>query len=375
MNSLPAYVKYFFIVASLILTGYLFIIGKALLSPILSALIVALLLLPLSNFFERWKVSRGLSTVLSIVVVIGVLVALSFFFTTQVGRITSDFNAIGERFNQLIDQSQQWMESTFGVAPQEQTLYLKNSLNTFMRNSTSAITQTLAATADFFTAFFLFLISLFFILYYRSFFVAFLYRCFTPHNHSKVGETVNKVEMVVRSYIVGLLTVIVIVAVLNSVGLMFLGIEHAIFFGSLAAVLTVIPYIGIFIGSLLPIFFALVTKDSLWYPLGVAILFWAVQFLEGNVITPNIIGGRVSINPFAAIVALFLGGMIWGALGMILSIPLLAIIKVICDAVEPLQPVGFLLDNPPVESESGEAKSRSFFNRLRRKKEEEEKVS
>ena len=98
---------------------------------------------------------------------------------------------------------------------------------------------------------------------------------------------------------------------------------------------------------LLPILFALVTKDSLWYPLGVALLFWGVQFLEGNFITPNVVGGRVSINPFAAIIALFTGGMIWGALGMILSIPVLAIIKVICDAVGSPQPIAFLLDNPP----------------------------
>lgn len=372
MNTIPAYIKYFFILASLVLTGYLLIIGKALFSPILSAMIVALLLLPLSNVFERWKINRGISAVLSIVVVLAILFGLSFFFTSQIGRITSDFNAIGDRFYELIDRSQVWMEDTFGVAPKEQTVYLKNSLNTFMRNSTSAITQTLAATADFFTAFFLFLIALFFFLYYRSFFVAFLYRWFTPEKRPEVAATVHKIELVVRSYIIGLLTVIFIVAVLNSVGLMVLGIDHAIFFGALAAVLTIIPYIGIFIGSILPILFALVTKDSLWYPLGVAILFWAVQFLEGNFITPNIVGGRVSINPFAAIIALFLGGMIWGALGMILSIPLLAIIKVICDAIEPLQPIGFLLDNPPVEDESGEAKSPSFLHRLRRKKEEQE---
>ena len=179
--------------------------------------------------------------------------------------------------------------------------------------------------------------------------MAFLYRLFNPEHHTEVGTTVLKIEKVVRSYILGLFTVILIIAVLNTVGLMLLGIQHAMFFGALAAVLTIIPYIGIFIGSLLPIVFALVTKDSLWYPLGVALIFWAVQFLEGNFITPNIIGGRVSINPFAAILALFFGGMIWGAIGMILSIPVLAILKVIFDTIEPLRPYGFLLGNPPDE--------------------------
>jgi predicted PurR-regulated permease PerM len=349
MRTLPGYFKYFIILASLVLTVYVLILGKPILSPVLTAFIIALLLHPISGYIERAKINRGISSLLSILLVMLVLSGLFYFFSSQVGSITSDLQSIGARFNEILDRGNTWMEDTFGVAQQEQNRYVKDSLNSFLQNSTAAITGTLSATADFFTSFFLFLITLFFLLYYRRFFVTFVYKCFSPGQFPQVSGTIHKVEMVVRSYIVGLITVIVIVAVLNSVGLMLLGIQHAIFFGALAAVLTIIPYIGILVGSLLPIMFALVTKDSLWYPIGVAILFWAVQFLEGNFITPNVVGGRVSLNPFAAIIALFFGGMIWGAIGMILAIPMLAIIKVICDAVEPLNPIGFLLDNPPIE--------------------------
>lgn len=367
MNTLPGYFKYFIILASLVLTGWLLILGKSLLSPIVTAFIIALLLLPVSAGMERIKMSRGLSAVLSIVLVIAILVGLSYFFSSQVGTITRDLNSIGARFNELLDRGHSWMEATFGIEQQQQNRYVRDSLNAFLKNSSAAVTQTVAATADFFTSFFLFLITLFFLLYYRRFFVAFLYKWFKPETHPKVSETLQKIVLVVRSYIVGLLTVILIVAVLNSAGLLIMGIDHAIFFGSLAAVLTIIPYIGILIGSLLPILFALVTKDSLWYPVGVALLFWGVQFLEGNFITPNIVGGKVSINPFAAIIALFLGGMVWGALGMILSIPLLAIVKVICDAIEPLQPIGFLLNNPP-DADTLEKERIRFKNLLPRRK-------
>lgn len=367
MKTIPAYFKYFTILASLVLTFYVLILGQPILSPLVAAFILALLLRPLSNFIERLKVNRGISSVLSILLVLVILFGLSYFFSSQVGSITNDLNSIGARFNELIDRGHSWMENTFGVEQQQQTRYLKDSLNNFLANSTAAFTRTLSATADFFTGFFLFLIALFFLLYYRRFFVDFIYKWFKPENYPTVGSTLHKVEMVVRSYVVGLFTVIFIVAILNSVGLMILGIQHAIFFGALAAVLTIIPYIGILIGSLLPILFALVTKDSLWYPLGVALLFWGVQFLEGNFITPKIVGGRVSINPFAAIIALFLGGMIWGALGMILSIPLLAIIKVMCDTVDSLKPIGFLLDNPP-EEETNEEKRVPFHSILKLKK-------
>jgi predicted PurR-regulated permease PerM len=367
MQTIPAYIKYFIILSSLVLSVYVLIVGQSILSPLVSAFIVALLLHPLSRLIEKLKVNRGISSLLSILVVLLAVFGLSYFFSSQVGSITRDLNSIGARFNELIDRGHSWMESTFGVEQQEQTRYLKDSLNRFLENSTAAFTRTLSATADFFTGFFLFLIALFFLLYYRRFFVEFIYKWYKPEAYPTVGSTIHKVEMVVRSYIVGLFTVILIVAILNSLGLMILGIEHAIFFGALAAVLTIIPYIGILIGSLLPILFALVTKDSLWYPVGVALLFWGVQFLEGNFITPNIVGGKVSINPFAAIIALFLGGMIWGALGMILSIPLLAIIKVLCDTVESLQPIGFLLDNPP-EEETKEKKRVPFHSILNREK-------
>lgn len=312
----------------------------------LTALIMALLLCPLSTRIEQLKVSRMWSSILSILIIFIVLAGLSYFFSSQLNSISHDLNSIGARFNELIDQGYILMKNTFGIDQQEQTQYLKDSLNRFLQNSSSVFTQTVFATAGFITSFFLFLTSLFFFLYYRKFFVSVLYQWFRQEDHVILGATLHKIERVVRSYILGVFMVIFIVAVLNSLGLMLLGIQHAVFFGVLAAILIIIPYVGVIAGSLLPVLFALVTKDSLWYPVGVLILFWGVQMLEGNFITPYIVGNKVSINPFAAIIALFVSGMIWGIPGMVLSIPVLAIIKVICDVVVPLQSIGLLLGSP-----------------------------
>lgn len=357
--------------ASIVLSCYVLIVAKSILAPVVTAFILALLLLPLSNVLERIRIPRGISAILSIIVVCLVIFGLFYFFSAQVRNIGRDLNSIEARFSEVIDRGYDWMEGTFGIEQQDQTTYLKDSLNSLLRNSTSVLSQTVSATAGFFTSFFLTLLSLFFFLYYRSFLMAFLHKLFDQEHHPKVRSTTMKVEKVVRSYILGLFTVIIIIAVLNTTGLMFLGIQHAVFFGVLAAVLTIIPYIGIFIGSLLPIVFAFVTKDSLWYPLGVALIFWGVQFLEGNFITPNIVGGRVSINPFAAILVLFFGGIIWGPIGMILSIPVLAIMKVIFDAIEPLQPYGFLIGNPPDEDEQREMKRKRLAKVTQRRRERE----
>lgn len=159
-----------------------------------------------------------------------------------------------------------------------------------------------------------------------------------------------------QSYLLGLLIVMTIVGILNSLGLLLLGIEHAFFFGFLASLLLLIPYIGIMIGSLLPALVALATKDSYWYSIGVIAIFSFIQFLEGNFITPKITGSKVSLNVFASILSLILFSMLWGIPGMILALPVTASLKVIFDSSEKLKPAGFLL---------GEAKEKYFSNKAK----------
>lgn len=367
-RNIPNYIKYFVILSSLVLTGYVVILASAVVSPLLAAFIVALLLKPLSAKLERVHIPRSLSSFLAILVVFIVISGLSIFFSQQIGNIASEMDTIEQRVNDMIDKGHVWAEQQFGIAPQDQTDYIKQTLGKLLENSSSMFGSTLSATAGFFSSFFLFLIALFFFLYYRSFLVSFLYKVFSAKNHHTLSDTLGKVEGVVRNYILGLFLVIAIIAVLNTIGLLSLGIEHAVFFGALSAILTIIPYIGVIIGGLLPVVFALVTKDSLWYPFGVIMIFWVVQFLEGNFITPNIIGNQVSVNPFAAILGLFIGGMMMGAIGMIFAIPVLAIVKVICDSIESTRPIGYLIGSPPDDEELFEKRAKRakrIFNRAK----------
>jgi predicted PurR-regulated permease PerM len=175
----------------------------------------------------------------------------------------------------------------------------------------------------------------------------------------------------VHSYIVGLLIVITIIAVLNIVGLLALGIKYAVFLGILSAALTVIPYIGIIIGAALPVLVALITKDSLLYPLGVMAIFAFVQFLEGNFITPNIIGSKVNVNPLAAIVALIIGGKIWGIIGMIMAIPMCGILKIMFSHYPRLKPYAILLQSTNKDDE--EKSMEALKEKLKRKKEKASK--
>jgi predicted PurR-regulated permease PerM len=163
-------------------------------------------------------------------------------------------------------------------------------------------------------------------------------------NHE--GLTWKKdIDTVLKGYISGLLIVTIIISILNTVGLLILGIDHAIFFGVLSGILTIIPYVGIFIGALLPAVFALITKDSAWYAIGVVAMFTFVQFLEGNFITPRVTGSKVSINALAAIIALLIGGKILGIAGMILAVPITGVIRVLLTYSKHLKPFVILIED------------------------------
>ena len=157
-------------------------------------------------------------------------------------------------------------------------------------------------------------------------------------------------ERVIQGYISGLTLVTLIIAALNCIGLLALGIDHAIFFGILSGVLTIIPYVGIIIGALFPLIMALITKDSHLVCVGVVVVFTVVQFLEGNFITPRITGSKVSINALAAIIALVIAGKILGIAGMILAVPAIGVLKILLPHSDHLKPFVILLeDKAPVK--------------------------
>ena len=224
-----------------------------------------------------------------------------------------------------------------------------------MAEGGTILTTTLLATTSALTDVFLILIFIFFFLLYRDFFRSFFYKEFHNVRQSKIDSVMAEISRVVKDYLVGLVLVILITGTLMTIGLLILGVDYAIFFGFFGASLVLIPYFGISLGSLLPAAYTLVTDDNPLKAVAVIGVFLFVQAMEGNFITPYIVGSKVSINPLAAIVSLILWENIWGLAGLVLALPMTAIIKVIFDSVDSLKPYGFLLGEaetppPPIDS-------------------------
>jgi predicted PurR-regulated permease PerM len=341
------YVKqYFYIIGSILFTGYLLVISKSLFNPLLAALIIAFALRPFAIKLEHFRIPRLGSTLFSVLLFIFIFLGLALLFSFQLKNVDFEIQSFKVTSVGFPEKIQGWLTDFLGISAAQQTSLFREATNGVLKSSLLFVNNTLSATTNFLTSFVIFILSLFFLLYYRTFYVTFLYKTVNLKHHLKLTSILNKIQEVVINYILGLSLIIIIVATLNTIGLFFIGIDHAILFGLMAAVLTLIPYIGILLGALLPAIFALLTKDSLWYSFSVIAVFMFVQFIEGNFLTPNIVGRQVSINPFAAILGLIIGGMLLGLTGIIFALPVLAILKVISDNILILKPLGKLIGKP-----------------------------
>ena len=336
------------------LLAFVLIIGvmyfaQSLLLPILFSALISISLFPLARLFERLKLGKAISALLAVTIAIAIISGIIWFIVHQSIIIGKDASAITDKVLSVLESGQEWIHDQFGIEKNEVLDKLKEQGNKSLENAGGMITATFGSIGNMLANALLIPLYSFFMLYYRDFFREFFFKAFKSSPKSKINEVLNKIYEVVQSYLVGLITVMGIVAVLNTGGLMLMGIDYAWFFGSLASLLMLLPYIGIAIGSILPALFALAVKDSAWYAVGVIVWFQFVQFLEGNIITPNIVGSKVSINPLMAIISIFIGGMLFGIAGLILALPFTATLKVVFDAIPSMEAFGFLIGEPEKE--------------------------
>lgn len=323
--------------------------SQSILLPILFAAIISISLFPLARLFERLKLGKATAALVSVIIAIAIILGVLWFIVHQSIIIGQDASAITEKVVSVLESGQKWMYQQFGIGKNEVLEKVKEQSSKTLENAGGIITSTFGSLGNLVANSILVPLYSFFMLYYRDFFREFFFKAFKSSPKDKINDTLNKIYEVVKSYLIGLVTVMGVVAVLNTVGLMLMGIDYAWFFGSLASLLMLLPYIGITIGSILPALFALAVKDNVFYAIGVVAWFQFVQFLEGNIITPNIVGSKVSINPLVAIISILVGGMFFGLAGLILALPLTATMKVIFDAIPSTEALGFLIGEPEKE--------------------------
>jgi len=221
--------------------------------------------------------------------------------------------------------------------------WVSQTKSELINTSGSVIGQTLLSVGNGVMILMLIPVYVFMILVYEPLLIEFFRTLFGADKRKEVSEIITKIKKVIQGYLSGIFIEAVIMAALNSIGLLILGIDYAILLGIIGALLNIIPYIGGLVAVALPMMIAIVTKTSAWYAVYVLIIYYIIQMIDNNYIVPKIVASKVKINALVSIIVVIAFGALWGFSGMFLSIPLTAIVKVICDRIEVLKPLGFLL--------------------------------
>lgn len=348
-KKVPFVVRLACVLVSLIAIVFISIIGKSVLVPLVIGFLVSMLLLPLSNFQEkRLKFPRIVSSLVSPILFTLAVIAVIYFIGTQMAQFTEDLPEFQQQIEQLFHEAQVFVYDKFGVSEQEQIRYIeKNAEEVLKRGSGVLGTAVTSVTSMLASSMFVFL-AIFFFLLYRSHLVKFLIWCFPPKDQTKVKEVIVEIQSIIKQYIFGLLIQVIAVSSLMFIAYSIIGIKYALLFAVLCGVLNLIPYIGIFTATVLAAIVTLATGEpiqALWVIVAVVV----VNSIDGNIITPKIIGSKVALNSFVVLFGIVIAESIWGIAGMFLAIPVLAILKIIFDNVEGMRPYGFVLgeDNAP----------------------------
>jgi predicted PurR-regulated permease PerM len=336
----------FFIKAPMVLLGmyllfYLLQILQDILVPICFALLIAVILNPIVNKLIQWKWPRPLAIGVSLLLAILVFAGVITFLTVQFASFSELAPKLEARGAEILQDLKTWLSAKLGISFKTQ----EGMLNDGLEQSKSYIGATLASLAEVLSTLVLLPIYIFLILYYKPLFINFFYEVFDYKHGKRVSDVLNETKSAVQSYIQGIMIETLIVAVLNSVALLIIGVQYAILLGVIGALLNLIPYIGGLIAIALPIIMSLVTGDSvgLTTPLIIFAAYSLIQFVDNNIIVPKVVSSKVEVNALISIIIVLCGGALWGVSGMFLSIPFVAILKIIFDRIEELQPWGLVL--------------------------------
>lgn len=331
------------LILTLIATSVVFIFAREFFYPIFLAVLLSYLLYPVAKFIRKIIRHEGIAIVISILLLLAVFVGIFFLLYQQATIFFEDLPEFEEQALQNIRGIQDYITQTTPLTIDSDD-WLKNQINNLLEAQENFFGQIFNATTSTMVALGVQPVYIFFMLYYRNHFRQFVFQITKPKDHPTLKKIIVEISSVTKNYVSGIFIVVLILCFINSIGLMIVGLEYALLLGVISAFFNFIPYFGTLIGGAIPLVYALVSPDPS-DAIGVVILFIIVQFVENNVLTPNITGGRVAINPLFTILAIILGGITWGIPGMLLSVPFLGIFKVICDNIEVLKPVAFVLSS------------------------------
>jgi predicted PurR-regulated permease PerM len=342
-ESFPFYAKFSLNLLSIVLLGIIIFLGQDIFMPLCFAIVLAFLLLPVNNWLVKIGLPQVPSMIVSILLAVFLIAALVYFLSTQVAHFTDDLPKIRKNLDRHIYTVQQWVRENFNISRKEQQQAMESASQDMKTTGPGMLGTTFITAASVIILLFLLPIYTFLILYYRELIRKFLISIFADKHRTSVEEVLRESRVIIQSYMVGLLIEMAIVAALNATGFLLIGIEYAIFLAVFAAILNMIPYVGMLVAGTACMLITLANTNEISDILWVGIVLVIVQFIDNNILMPYVVSSKVKINALVSIIGVLVGGALAGVSGMFLSIPGIAIMKAVFDRVDELKPWGMIL--------------------------------
>lgn len=313
------------------------ILARDLLVPLFLSVMIAYLLYPVASWFEKKGVPRILTNIIVILTSIVFIGALIYGAVMLYNSFVQDLPDVKSQFESNFERIKNTLATTFGMSDSSIDELVKSATSSgkYLANAVTATTRTVVNIG-------LLPVYTFLILFYRDKFRDFISMIIKSEKETAAQKIIDKAALVVPKYLKGLVLVCFILVGLNSLGFYLIGVKFALLLGIIAALFNLIPYLGTVLGYAFVFIFVLGTQSPS-VALSVCIQFFIIQFIENNILTPNITGSYVSINPLVIIPSLIAAGMIWGLPGMLIVIPYIGLFKITCENTDDLKPIGFLL--------------------------------
>ncbi|HIC8806275.1 TPA: AI-2E family transporter [Elizabethkingia anophelis] len=351
--SWPFYLKLASVLISIMILGYLAIQGQDLIIPMVMGLLFAILLVPVCNFLEKkLRFNRSISAIVVSVLGLALIGFILYLIGVQTTSFSEDWPAFQKQITAAFDSIQDWIAHKFGVQKHKQLTYINDLAQKSLSTGTVIVEKMLKSITYILMLIGLTFLFTLFILIYRRQLVRFIIMCFADKHKAVVMDVVNSIQYMVKKYLIGLIIQMVMVTILSFIAYTIIGIKYNFLLAIITGIFNVLPYLGILIATVLGVFVTFATSSAanvLWVLVGMV----AVHAVDGNIIMPKIVGSQVKLNSLIVIIGLIVGESIWGVMGMFLTIPIMAIAKIIFDRVEDLKPWGYLMGDDDDAKEYG----------------------
>ena len=357
--------RLFFAITTVFALFAFLILAKSILIPLSIALLISFILFPVVKKLEKWGVNKSLAVFLAILGVFLIIGAIILIFSTQFIKLSSEFSDFKEKIlNAFADLTLYINEHVPFIDDFDKDDLIGKIKAWLNKSGGSLVSKSISGTSAFFAGLIISIIFTFLFLIYRKGLTIAFASFAKVEDRPRVVKMLKSVQLVGKKYIVGMFILITLVGFINSIGLWIIGLDNPFFFGFLGATFSILPYIGTSIGTIIPAVFALVSYDTIWVAVGVVILFWAVQLVTDNFLTPKIVGSNLNVNAIASILSILVGAAVWGAAGMILFLPFVAMLRVVCEEFDELKPIALLIGTKNFEDNVDEKKSVSRIKKI-----------